>query len=113
MILVLWVAIYQPGCYPANNRNIFVFPGKSVQQAIALATDRDTITLHDGVYHEKIVIDKSIVLMALNSHENINSWREDFGHCGPTWINAQNAALKAPNRPTWPVEIDKRWGGLD
>jgi len=52
-------------------------------------------------------------LGALESTDNIESWRNTFGHCGPTWINAENAHYKAPNRPEWPSEIDKKWGGLD
>ncbi len=52
-------------------------------------------------------------LGALESHEDLSTWREAFGHCGPTWINSQNAVMNAPNRPSWPFEIDKKWGGLD
>jgi hypothetical protein len=52
-------------------------------------------------------------LGALESTENIETWRDMFGHCGPTWITRENAPNKAPNRPEWPVEIDPRWGGLE
>ncbi len=52
-------------------------------------------------------------LGALESHEDLSTWREAFGHCGPTWINSQNVVMNAPNRPSWPLEIDKKWGGLE
>jgi hypothetical protein len=52
-------------------------------------------------------------LGALESTEDIESWRQVFGHCGPTWITSKNEKHKAPNRPEWPAEIDRKWGGLD
>jgi hypothetical protein len=52
-------------------------------------------------------------LGALESSEDVESWRTRFGHCGPTWINSANARSKAPNRPPWPKDLDRRWGGLD
>ncbi len=51
-------------------------------------------------------------LGAVESTQTINDWKREFGHCGPTWINSQNEKLKAPHRPVWPKEIDRRWGGL-
>lgn len=52
-------------------------------------------------------------LGALESTDNIDSWRAMFGHCGPTWITKSDAVLKAPNRPDWPSELDRKWGGLN
>ena len=52
-------------------------------------------------------------LGALESTENIDSWRANFGHSGPTWITKSNAMLKAPNRPDWLSELDRKWGGLN
>jgi hypothetical protein len=66
----------------------------------------------EGYFHENFS-GKSPDLGAVESNEDIRSWRDVFGHCGPTWIDAQVAALKAPNRPTWPAGIDQKWGGLD
>jgi len=70
-----------------------------------------------GVYNEDYFNDNfsgtNPDLGALESTDNIETWRDTFGHCGPTWINAASARSKAPNRPDWPSEIDKKWGGLD
>lgn len=52
-------------------------------------------------------------LGALEYGETLEDWRRRFGHCGPRWINAENARTADPNRPVWPAEIDRRWGGLD
>lgn len=52
-------------------------------------------------------------LGALEFGETVDDWRRRFGHCGPRWITAENAYMKAPHRPEWPAEIDLRWGGLD
>ena len=64
-------------------------------------------------YHNKDFPGDNPDLGALEVNENIDTWRDIFGHCGPSWISSENASLKAPNRPEWPAEIDKKWGGLD
>ncbi len=51
-------------------------------------------------------------LGALESTQDVDDWAQQFGHCGPEWIRAENAAEKAPHRPEWPALIDKCWGGL-
>jgi hypothetical protein len=66
----------------------------------------------EGYYHE-VYSGNSPDLGAVESNGGVGSWRDAFGHCGPTWINSQVEALKAPNRPAWPGEIDQRWGGLN
>lgn len=50
---------------------------------------------------------------ALEHGQDIDDWRSMFGHCGPRWISLANWREKSPHRPAWPVELDKRWGGLD
>jgi hypothetical protein len=159
-------------CSPGDFRTIMVSPGQSVRDAIDRASAGDTIVLRDGIYHEKITINKPVVLRALNggeamltnryagkqlwqrsdegdgiwymgpvswpvhwllvdgyykdscsgtapdlgaleSDQDLDSWRALFGHCGPAWINSANAPEKAPNRPVWPDEIDPGWGGLE
>lgn len=64
-------------------------------------------------YHQENVTDGKPDLGALEYGQTIDDWRRDFGHVGPRWITAQNAAKKAPHRPKWPEKLDKRWGGLD
>ncbi len=64
-------------------------------------------------YHDSDYAGKRPDLGALESNETIETWRNAFGHCGPEWINAEDAGRKAPNRPDWPEEISKKWGGLD
>jgi len=64
-------------------------------------------------FHQDNVVDGRPDLGALECGETIDDWRGTFGHVGPTWINAGNAALQAPHRPHWPQELDRRWGGLD
>lgn len=64
-------------------------------------------------YHQNNVTDGKPDLGALEYGQTIDDWRQQFGHCGPRWITAENADEKAPYRPDWPDELDKRWGGLD
>jgi hypothetical protein len=52
-------------------------------------------------------------LGAIEAGTTIDDWLNAFGHCGPRWISAADAAVKAPLRPPWPKELDPRWGGLD
>lgn len=59
-------------------------------------------------YHQDNVVDGKPDLGALEYGQTIDDWRELFGHVGPTWINAANAAKKAPHRPTWPEALDRR-----
>lgn len=63
-------------------------------------------------YHQVDVADGKPDLGAIEHGKTLDDWRNAFGHCGPTWITAENAARVAPNRPTWPGELDMRWGGL-
>ncbi len=63
-------------------------------------------------YQQCNVSDKYPDLGALEYGEDIDSWLANFGHCGPRWITRQNQSEKAPQRPEWPAEIDRRWGGL-
>ncbi len=71
----------------------------------------DAAIVKEGYHNEKYT-GTAPDLGALEATEDINSWRKEFGHCGPSWINSENASVKAPNRPDWPKELDKRWGGL-
>lgn len=64
-------------------------------------------------YHQDYVRDGKPDLGALEHGQTVNDWRRMFGHVGPTWITAANAARKAPHRPAWPKQLDLRWGGLD
>ena len=64
-------------------------------------------------YHQDNVVDGKPDLGALEYGQTIDDWREVFGHVGPRWITAYNAAKKAPHRPAWPETLDRRWGGLD
>jgi hypothetical protein len=64
-------------------------------------------------YHQRSVTDGKPDLGALEHGQTIDDWRREFGAVGPRWINAKNAAAKAPHRPAWPEALDKRWGGLD
>ncbi len=64
-------------------------------------------------HHQKNVSDGKPDLGALESGQTIDDWRRQFGHVGPRWISSADAARKAPHRPAWPAELDKRWGGLD
>jgi hypothetical protein len=64
-------------------------------------------------YHQDNVADRRPDLGALEYGQDVNDWRKIFGHCGPTWITAANWRKKAPRRPAWPKELDRRWGGLD
>lgn len=63
-------------------------------------------------YNQCNVSDKHPDLGALEYGEDIDTWFSEFGHCGPRWITRQNQSEKAPLRPKWPSEIDRRWGGL-
>ena len=67
----------------------------------------------DPTQHQDQVRDGRPDLGAIEAGTTIDDWRRDFGHCGPRWIDAGNAAAKAPLRPAWPKELDPRWGGLD
>jgi hypothetical protein len=64
-------------------------------------------------YHQDNVADGKPDLGAVEHGQTVDDWRKEFGHCGPTWITAENAAAKAPHRPKWPKEVDPRWGGLN
>ena len=64
-------------------------------------------------YYQQNVADGKPDLGAIEHGRTIEDWRRAFGHAGPRWITADNAAEKAPHRPAWPPELDKRWGGLD
>ncbi len=63
-------------------------------------------------YGQTNVTDGKPDLGAIEYGQTIDEWRADFGHCGPTWVTHDNASTEAPNRPTWPKELDRRWGGL-
>jgi hypothetical protein len=64
-------------------------------------------------YHQDDVTDGKPDLGAVEHGRTIADWRRQFGRCGPTWITPANEATTAPTRPTWPKEVDRRWGGLD
>lgn len=64
-------------------------------------------------YHQDNVTDGKPDLGALEHGQTIDDWRALFGHVGPNWITAANAAKEAPQRPAWPDKLDRRWGGLD
>lgn len=82
-VLLLWGAASPPA--PAET--VVLQRGQSVQRAIDDASDGDVLLLNDGVYEEAIDIYK---------------------------IGARGGRKeKAPHRPAWPAEIDRRWGGLD
>lgn len=63
-------------------------------------------------YHQEDVSDGKPDLGAIEHGRTLDDWRGEFGHCGPTWITPANQARKAPHRPLWPDELDRRWGGL-
>lgn len=69
--------------------------------------------VENEVYYQDNVSDGIPDLGALEAGQGIDDWRRIFGHCGPTWITYENRSSKAPNRPDWPKELDRRWGGLD
>jgi len=71
----------------------------------------DAALLNEGYYNQQFS-GSNPDLGAIESTDDIKDWRQEFGHCGPTWINRSNAAEKAPHRPQWPEVMDKRWGGL-
>jgi hypothetical protein len=64
-------------------------------------------------YHQTNVTDGRPDLGAVEAGSTVADWRKEFGRCGPSWITADNAETLAPNRPKWPREIDRRWGGLE
>jgi hypothetical protein len=64
-------------------------------------------------YYQDNVSDGKPDLGAIEYGKTVDDWRKEFGHVGPAWITAKDAAQKAPHRPVWPGELDKRWGGLD
>ncbi len=64
-------------------------------------------------YHQENVADGKPDLGAVEYGQHVEDWRKAFGHCGPTWITPANQPQKAPHRPAWPKELDRRWGGLD
>jgi len=64
-------------------------------------------------YHQENVHDRRPDLGAVEHGQTVDDWRKEFGHCGPTWITAENADELAPPRPDWPDELDRRWGGLN
>lgn len=66
-----------------------------------------------SMYPQDNVSDGKPDLGALEYGQDIDDWRELFGHCGPRWIAFKNARVKAPHRPAWPKELDRRWGGLE
>lgn len=72
----------------SRGATISLSPGQSIQKAIDQSTAGDAILLEDGVYHGSLNIHKSITLR-------------------------RNTEEKAPHRPAWPEELDKRWGGLE
>ena len=69
--------------------------------------------LANEAYQQDNMTDGKPDLGALEFGETIEDWRKRFGHCGPRWITADNAAELAPIRPGWPKQIDPRWGGLE
>ena len=78
---------------------------------------QDSPAINAGIskegYNQDNVADDKPDLGALEYGQTIDDWRHVFGRVGPRWITADNAAKKAPHRPTWPKELDRRWGGLD
>jgi hypothetical protein len=64
-------------------------------------------------YGQDDVTDRKPDLGAIEHGRSIDDWRKEFGRCGPSWITPANQTETAPNRPDWPVEVDRRWGGLD
>ncbi len=64
-------------------------------------------------YYQGNVIDGRPDLGAMEWGQTVDDWRREFGRVGPSWITPENAAEKAPHRPAWPEELDRRWGGLD
>ena len=63
-------------------------------------------------YFQSNVLDDQPDLGAIEYGQDMDAWAEMFGHCGPTWISLDNQRIKAPNRPEWPKEINRRWGGI-
>jgi len=51
--------------FPAHAETIIVEPGKSIQEAIDGARDKDTIEVHGGVFRESLVLNKSIALVGI------------------------------------------------
>ncbi len=78
---------------------------------------KDSPAIDAGVaneaYYQDNVTDGNPDLGALEYGQTIEDWRREFGHCGPRWITAENAPIKAPHRTPWPKDLDRRWGGLD
>ena len=65
----------------------------------------------DASYYQNNVKDGKPDLGALEANETIDDWAKAFGHCGPRWIDKNNASVEAPYRTAWPQDIDRRWGG--
>ena len=55
----------------ANQAEIQVYPGQSIQEAINTASPGDTLIIHEGTYNEKLVVNKSLTIMGVDKEEVI------------------------------------------
>ena len=61
--LLLVLPVFTVQTVEAGTHTWHVYPGQSIQNALDSASPRDTIIVHKGVYHQSVVIKKSIILV--------------------------------------------------
>jgi hypothetical protein len=76
VILLIFILIFLSGCETPNNTptNIIKINNdtyESIQAAINAANDSDTINIGAGVYHESLIINKTINLQGAGSNKTI------------------------------------------
>ena len=80
---ILNTTLYVGGDGPNNYTHI--------QDAINNASDGDTIFVYSGIYHENIIVDKSIIILGENAEETIIVGN---GYENVVNITADNAIIK-------------------